>query len=597
MDRRIPYTLPTREQFAFDQRDGAPQSLPNYIGRGDSVAAAEWTTQHPAPLRPPQPLFYSSAVGVPQPYYFTPLANTQLPGQRMYHVPGTLPFNPSQLAFRPPNFASAAPGGYQQTRRIRCTQACNYCHRRKARCVRNVFTDGSVRCDNCLRDNVPCEWRKSRRRGPKRRDDDELHADSLDADMQGTDSGNDELKGGSGTQFSAKSTLSIASLLNVTDDNPFDIYANASAEKMAAVSGSEYSDLVEFPDTTTLGSSLPPCRRPPTLQPPPLGNLMEEFMSAKIDTELREAVIAYYTYLYSYFPSLHPSTLLRKVVSGTLCPLLEDSLRASTSVFVSKRLGRKIDTDTLFARLINAISIREDTPTVDEVCAYQLAAIGVSSVRGFVYFDTLKISVSSLLMQLGWHEMDRYDSPEQQELLKWDEWVERETKRRILWISYKIDSHYAGVAGRPSVFDVSSFSLRLPCSDVEWDDLSLALLLQGPVTSENGSMVHTDKTRYEMVAAAMDALSRSFNEASPYETYVTRVGMMQRNAKTLWIRQMSQVSPSTSHKGLGLLGESPLFKKYDAELREWKLKMIPAESLRDDTLPHETGFFEDIRQR
>ncbi|KAJ2757645.1 hypothetical protein IWQ57_007037, partial [Coemansia nantahalensis] len=57
----------------------------------------------------------------------------------------------------------------QLPRRVRCTQACNHCHRRKARCVRNIMPDGSAACDNCLREGIPCEWRASRRRGPKRR--------------------------------------------------------------------------------------------------------------------------------------------------------------------------------------------------------------------------------------------------------------------------------------------------------------------------------------------------------------------------------------------------------------------------------------------
>ncbi|KAI9504877.1 hypothetical protein BX070DRAFT_221059 [Coemansia spiralis] len=64
---------------------------------------------------------------------------------------------------------SAESSIYTEQRRVRCAQACKYCHRRKARCVRNYMPDGSVKCDNCMRDGVECEWRESKRRGPKRR--------------------------------------------------------------------------------------------------------------------------------------------------------------------------------------------------------------------------------------------------------------------------------------------------------------------------------------------------------------------------------------------------------------------------------------------
>ncbi|KAJ2890398.1 hypothetical protein IWW38_004157, partial [Coemansia aciculifera] len=364
--------------------------------------------------------------------------------------------------------------GYQQIRRIRCTQACNYCHRRKARCVRNVFADGSVRCDSCLRDNVVCEWRKSRRRGPKRQEDEELLSEIQPRR--------------STTRARAKSTLSIASLLNVTSDSlPYKDddnvsgggggkYASTSAETVAPIAGNtEPLNLTQSIDTSGDASHypLPACTRPATLQPPPLGNLMEEFYSPKVDAELREAVVAYYTHFYGFCPILHPSTLLRKIVSGTLCPLLEDSLRASTSTFVSKQLRCTIDADALFSRLVTAIAMRAEAPTVDEVCAFQLASLGVSGLRGFVCFDTLKTAVSSLLVQLEWHELDRYNPPMQQQgqSMSWDEWVERETKRRVLWINFKIDSHHAGVAGRQPVIDEGGVFLRAPCSDADWDDL------------------------------------------------------------------------------------------------------------------------------
>ncbi|KAJ2026206.1 hypothetical protein GGI06_000262 [Coemansia sp. S85] len=371
----------------------------------------------------------------------------------------------------------------------------------------------------------------------------------------------------------------VTSLLNVTDD------------RSHATDNSEYtSSSVETTTTAYLRRPKGIPESPDTGIPPP------------IDEELREAAIAYYTFFYSICPSLHPSTLLRKVVSDTLCPLLEAALRASTSVFVSRKLGRTVDTEALFSRLFSAITMRVEALTVDEMCAFQLASMGVSSGRGFVYFDTLKTSVSTLLLQLEWHELDRYDSPRQGQPMTWDEWVERETKRRVLWISYKVDAHHAGVVGCAPIFDANQFYLCAPCSDTEWDDLSLTMLLQGSGASDSDDIASTGEAQYKTVLAVMDSLSLLFKSPSPYESFVTQLVMLQRDAKTSWTQQKSlhlrTSSPGKEIARPRLLGESQLFQRLDTDLRDWRLKLVPAESLRDSTLsPHEVCFFGDIRHK
>ncbi|KAJ1857817.1 hypothetical protein LPJ73_001985, partial [Coemansia sp. RSA 2703] len=66
------------------------------------------------------------------------------------------------------SFLLDPPGAPRPTvRRPRSQKACNRCHRRKARCTRNLMEDGTYRCDNCIRDNIECEWREAKRRGPK----------------------------------------------------------------------------------------------------------------------------------------------------------------------------------------------------------------------------------------------------------------------------------------------------------------------------------------------------------------------------------------------------------------------------------------------
>ncbi|KAJ2130584.1 hypothetical protein GGH17_003744, partial [Coemansia sp. RSA 788] len=377
----------------------------------------------------------------------------------------------------------------QLPRRVRCTQACNHCHRRKARCVRNKLADGTMRCDNCIREGITCEWRESRRRGPKRRAKDaeepvqSRNAASIANLLNGSVFGQASVPVGANNE-----TLDpINNAANGLDDALNSFGGEASSVNSEAANGlihdnaatradipdqNKHNGLVGKGSTRRKSRSehyvLPACQLPKHLQAPKAGDLVERFMQME-DIELREAVVAYYAYFYGFCPILHPSTLLRKVVDGTLDPLLDDSLRATTSMFVSKKLGRKIDAGTLFSRLVTAITIRPEAPSIDEVCAFQLASIGVSGVRGFVCFDTLKSAVTGLLVQLNWHELDRYESLGA--AASWEEWVEAEVKRRVFWINYKIDSHHASIAGRPPVIDEEKVFVRAPCSDAEWDEL------------------------------------------------------------------------------------------------------------------------------
>ncbi|KAJ2777539.1 hypothetical protein H4R18_005108 [Coemansia javaensis] len=456
----------------------------------------------------------------------------------------------------------------QLPRRARCTQACNHCHRRKARCVRNAMPDGTFRCDNCIREDIPCEWRASRRRGPKRR-------------------------------------------RQSADPSPPRAATNAAARHYV----------------------LPSLDWPQSLRAPDCAGLVGRFMATP-DVELREAVLAYYAYFYGFCPILHPSSLLRKVVAGTLCPLLADSLRATTSMFVTAKLGCKINTEQLFTRLVSAITIRPEAPSVDEVCAFQLASIGVSGVRGFVCFDTLKSAVTGLLIQLNWHQLDRHESLTAAN--SWDEWVEAEVKRRVFWINYKVDSHHASIAGRPPSIDEDSVFVRAPCSDADWDELSRAHLAAhccrdpashppGPWTTDPWPAALTttadhndggddddddddddrDDTGGEdripcrvLALSVQEELSRTFRQITPYEGFMARISTLQRDAKAAWVQRCRQAAGGRPAEPVPLLGDSAQFRQYDAELREWKAAQVRASDLRDPGLaPWDASFFGTVRQR
>ncbi|KAJ1728237.1 hypothetical protein LPJ61_004143, partial [Coemansia biformis] len=570
----------------------------------------------------------------------------------------------------------------QLPRRVRCTQACNHCHRRKARCVRNEMPDGSMCCDNCIREGISCEWRASRRRGPKRRRNGSGSTpphDSPPCDSPPAIEGGSSCGSGSGSLPKPTNAASIANLLNTaTADRRASVSICTNADEGVAASVGS-SDGVKLPTITTTmlrgataesmfsGATadslspmhvpravhrsarhyvLPSLEWPRNLQQPASDGLVDRFLTME-DVELREAVLAYYAYFYGFCPILHPSSLLRKVVSGTLCPLLEDSLRATTSMFVSRKLGCKIDADALFTRLVTAITIRSEAPSVDEVCAFQLASIGVSGVRGFVCFDTLKSAVTSLLMQLNWHQVDRYDVLT--EANSWDEWVEAEVKRRVFWINYKVDSHHSSIAGRPPVIDEEKVFVRAPCSDAEWDELSREHLVahcctgpasaphpSGPWTVDPWGAASTNASGndsgndsdydddgdgnhssgndrraqqrpgrrsdgiscWTLVASVQEEMSRTFRKITPYESFMARISTLQRDAKASWVQQCSQVGGGSRPLEPPLLGDSPLFQRYDGELRQWKSEQVTASDLYDPSLsPWEASFFGSVRHR
>ncbi|KAJ2712209.1 hypothetical protein H4R19_002875 [Coemansia spiralis] len=547
----------------------------------------------------------------------------------------------------------------QLPRRVRCTQACNHCHRRKARCVRNTLPDGSAVCDNCLREGIPCEWRASRRRGPKRRRNGSGSSRAHDSPPQDSPSPPPQ----EDCAPRPANAASLANLLNTT--------AAATAGGWSASSSNEDAGPAPPADDGDAESSsrgsqppvaraprpvhrsarhyvLPSLEWPRTLRAPECRGLVDRFM-AVADVELREAVLAYYAYFYGFCPILHPSSLLRKVVEGTLSPLLEDALRATTSMFVARKLGCKIDADALFTRLVTAITIRAEAPTVDEVCAFQLASIGVSGLRGFVCFDALKSAVTSLLMQLNWHQVDRYNVLTAAH--SWDDWVEAETKRRVFWINYKVDSHHASIAGRPPVIDEEQVFVRAPCSDAEWDELSRDHLAahcctgphaaphpSGPWTADpwgaasaddsaasdenasddssissssnsSASIIGRRRTAQQrparrangiscrtLVVSVQEEMSRTFRKITPYESFMARISTLQRDAKAAWVQQCSSSSGPLPEPPL--LGDSPLFQRYDAELRQWKAEQVMAADLRDPSLlPWEASFFGSVRHR
>ncbi|KAJ1927818.1 hypothetical protein EC988_010205, partial [Linderina pennispora] len=100
---------------------------------------------------------------------------------------------------------------------------------------------------------------------------------------------------------------------------------------------------------------------------PPVGSLLQEFYSDKVDTETRDAVLAYFDYFYPNMAIFHPSTFLRRVVAKDVDPLLIEALKCMVAPFIAVRNGSSIDTDSLAGELKAKILFSLEKPTTDIV--------------------------------------------------------------------------------------------------------------------------------------------------------------------------------------------------------------------------------------
>ncbi|KAJ1893051.1 hypothetical protein LPJ66_005987 [Kickxella alabastrina] len=445
-------------------------------------------------------------------------------------------------------------------RRIRGTRACTNCHRRKARCTPSTMPDGSSQCENCIQNKISCTWRESKRRGPKRRN---IAVANSSSPISQTLSSPQPQQHPLSQSHQQQSVLSIHNLLNDHPEAPVNdpaIGQQAFGDSSLTISSSLFVGPV--PNATLM--------RPRSLVPPPVGNLIHDFFSDKVDAELREAIIVYYTFFYSYCPILHPSTLLRKVLDGTIDPILRDSLCAATAAHVERRLSCVIDSDTILNRIVQAAIMHHNRPTVDMICALQMASIGLSSKRGFVSFDNLKGTVSNMILQLGWHEIDKYAELEPDSGLTWDSW--------------------------------GSVYVRASCNDCEWDELSMEVL-RANHTKNLGDPVSDNQT-LEAISYMQRAVSHTFTLVANFSSYLAHIGMMHRNAKTKWLRQRASsggqsLAQSTSTSSfVMLLGDMDEFKRCASDLESWNSSIVSAETLKDPQLdPRSVTFFGTLQHR
>ncbi|KAJ2793357.1 hypothetical protein H4R20_006561, partial [Coemansia guatemalensis] len=188
-----------------------PRSLPPQPSQlpPSHHSSAPWSPQRPMPMQ------FTDAAALDYRHYPYPAPAQQPPAPHHFsHMNTAAPYMYSHAEPHTDMFSSHYHQQLlQMPRRVRCTQACNHCHRRKARCVRNTMPDGSLRCDNCIREGIVCVWRESRRRGPKRK---RLSQEDMLAPEQPIAESPVELPSNNNTSTHGNNAASIANLLNTT---------------------------------------------------------------------------------------------------------------------------------------------------------------------------------------------------------------------------------------------------------------------------------------------------------------------------------------------------------------------------------------------
>ncbi|KAJ2707270.1 hypothetical protein FB645_000947 [Coemansia sp. IMI 203386] len=419
--------------------------------------------------------------------------------------------------------------------------------------------DGTSRCDNCIRDNIPCVWRESKRRGPKRKN----------------------------TSSPQRSVASISNLLNESENHngKKEVPDNKANGRGVGPLASSLRPLV-LKDST--GGQI---RRPTAVVVPSCDGLLAEFYS-KVPGDLRKALLAYYTYLYALCPVLHPSTVMRKAINGHLDTLLIDVLHATAGFFnsASNDSSTSASLDPLFERATQILH-RAEMPSVDRMCALQILDMLLTGRHGYRKYDVYKASLTALILQLGWHELDQHENLAPVDT--WDQWVERETKRRVFWTNFKQDSQQSAIFSRRPYLDDTRIHVRRPCLDSDWDELSTQVLLT------NIGETNAESTQLHAIHTIQNSFIQTFSLSAPSEVYLSRVGMFFIDAKKNWLRQRNDNRRWTQNADAATpLGNSLLFKKFDQEMRQWRTDMIAAETLKDDEVdPDNIQYFGSPRHR
>ncbi|KAJ2441288.1 hypothetical protein GGF42_007343, partial [Coemansia sp. RSA 2424] len=335
---------------------------------------------------------------------------------------------PPQMAMMVAAGAAAAAGASSSTngtpwRRERRSKACQRCHTKKIKCE----GEGAV-CDGCRQAGSECRWVEMKKRGPKPK---------AKANPNPNPNPRPAAAASNGERVKEKERVEkeVERVEKDVDDD---------------------DDLVSMDD------------------------VLRRFASTDVVAlDVREAVECFFDYFYGRMPLFHPASFVRRVVAGTVDPLLLDTMKACTARIVARRTGRAIDVDALGSSVRRRLLAGLDRPTDDYVRAVVVAAALAGGEAKFMSYNSLTCLASSLVTRLGWHTLDLGRAP----AAHWREWVRLEERRRTFWAVYQLDCYQALMADRPPTVDAARLFVAAPAASCAWDDVGVArLALPPPLT-------------------------------------------------------------------------------------------------------------------
>ncbi|ORX88950.1 hypothetical protein K493DRAFT_340961 [Basidiobolus meristosporus CBS 931.73] len=189
--------------------------------------------------------------------------------------------------------------------------------------------------------------------------------------------------------------------------------------------------------------------------------------------EIRERLIdLYFKKLHHLQPLIHPKTFMEREKQGKNSDLLILAICATSSIFLEEVEGVS-DTsccsgEPFASRAQHIIQENLMKPSLETI-----QALGTL----FVYeFTAGNFGISQMYLELAFHYLKlfriyRLDEDYQDDtLLTPSDWVEKETKRRIFWLTVIKDRIFSCEMGIPQLVDLFDCEVQLPCEEYYWEN-------------------------------------------------------------------------------------------------------------------------------
>ncbi|KAJ2112701.1 hypothetical protein IW146_004425, partial [Coemansia sp. RSA 922] len=311
--------------------------------------------------------------------------------------------------------------------------------------------------------------------------------------------------------------------------------------------------------------------------PDSMDEVLRRFSSPDIvASDTREAVECFFDYFYGRMPLFHPASFVRRVVAGSVDPLLLDTMKACTARIVAQRTGRIIDVDALGSSVRRRLLAGLDRPTDDYVRAVVVAAALAGGEAKFMSYNSLTCLASSLVTRLGWHTLDLGRPP----VDKWDQWVQEEERRRTFWAVYQLDCYQALMADRPTTVDISRLFIAAPAADCAWDDVTVPRLEKWAAKHQPHPPPADAALSYSFLALCNLAAIMARTSAFTWDVRVALTGA--HHPSDIRFLAPPHVTPLVARRDPAVtLFDYPEFARLHASLKEWMRALVPAESMRD----------------